>query len=699
MPYMKDMEVSTKQNITPDTRTVEAFLEQLNNEDYLSKNRQQCLNSLKSFKRYALQVGLSPQQLLVTCKLSASRKIGLAVRTQLVSCLIPRENVPEDIACLIISKICEDLKDVKIKCLLLRWLIIVYDLLTSKTKLHCLYGILFHYIGSDILCPSICQLLFLLTRKNEVTHYRISKLLELQKRVGNVPHICGLLSVYRMYQPSLISMSGNFKTFFKKQDRAWEQSILRMQQRHGINMFSEGINPMIPMPKVERKLMHQPLVTMAHNDTQNMQPLADHLLGKVPIYQITSFQELLDHFGQLDLDCQAFTLLSSTTFRHLVAIACDRTMPLRLSFWLHHCLNEELMLTGGESKRGIELLHIILQLSDLIQECLPVCEAFLFRYLCTWNGKDYCSYILKLLTRIRIFPYSVLHDLVLSPLHKLFVFSSNVYLKCSIINTMTEMLCNYLSLETSKHEVLSKLSALDASDITEQFRHTLYPHNADQLDPEVIIRKLIVFVGELCAEGLRLEPNNLLLIHYALQFHLQVSSTFEIHAKPIVVAPTLSLVSAALFTLSSPCISVLLEILCNHRIALTKLKEEGSLTLAYQEEIDLLNQYFVDVYDSIWRRRAFKSGNDNSIFYKNLDSGDMDEMLSHTAFLSRRMFCLDRHPAFALTTRQYIETFDLPLESIFNAKFVLEENYAEFLKSRGLHKVLNFIIALRSPSN
>ncbi|CAK8697843.1 unnamed protein product [Clavelina lepadiformis] len=76
MPYMKDMEVSNKQNITPDTRTVEAFLEQLNNEDYLSKNRQQCLNSLKSFKRYALQVGLSPQQLLVTCKLSASRKIA-----------------------------------------------------------------------------------------------------------------------------------------------------------------------------------------------------------------------------------------------------------------------------------------------------------------------------------------------------------------------------------------------------------------------------------------------------------------------------------------------------------------------------------------------------------------------------------------------------------------------------------------------
>ena len=39
------------------------------------------------------------------------------------------------------------------------------------------------------------------------------------------------------------------------------------------------------------------------------------------------------------MSSQAFTMLSSKVLQHVMAITPDRTVALRLSFWLHHWLN------------------------------------------------------------------------------------------------------------------------------------------------------------------------------------------------------------------------------------------------------------------------------------------------------------------------------------------------------------------------
>ena len=47
--------------------------------------------------------------------------------------------------------------------------------------------------------PQLCHLLYLLTRQNDVQPFRIRMVLDLQKRVGNEPHITALLSCYKLY--------------------------------------------------------------------------------------------------------------------------------------------------------------------------------------------------------------------------------------------------------------------------------------------------------------------------------------------------------------------------------------------------------------------------------------------------------------------------------------------------------------------
>lgn len=49
--------------------------------------------------------------------------------------------------------------------------------------------------------------------------------------------------------------------------------------------------------------------------------------------------QLLNNVGQLAANSQAFTLLSSRTLQHVMALTPDRTVALRLSFWLHNSLS------------------------------------------------------------------------------------------------------------------------------------------------------------------------------------------------------------------------------------------------------------------------------------------------------------------------------------------------------------------------
>jgi centromere protein I len=79
--------------------------------------------------------------------------------------------------------------------MLLKWVVTVYDLIDSKDKIANMYGILFHFLDSELLryeasslyindegttnsCnrPGICHLLYYLTRRVHVKSYRIRQL-------------------------------------------------------------------------------------------------------------------------------------------------------------------------------------------------------------------------------------------------------------------------------------------------------------------------------------------------------------------------------------------------------------------------------------------------------------------------------------------------------------------------------------------
>lgn len=74
-----------------------------------------------------------------------------AIARRLIRALIPRATVPEGCVLEVIGRICARKLPVPTSMLLLKWLILVYDIIDSKTRLHRLYGVIFHFIEFDTL--------------------------------------------------------------------------------------------------------------------------------------------------------------------------------------------------------------------------------------------------------------------------------------------------------------------------------------------------------------------------------------------------------------------------------------------------------------------------------------------------------------------------------------------------------------------
>ncbi|XP_078486896.1 centromere protein I-like isoform X1 [Ciona intestinalis] len=648
---------------------------------------------VKTLRLLACEVGLSQEDIFTVADLASSGKFGEVICNSLIRSLIPRESVPQDAVLLLVSRIGQNHISIKLKQLILRWVVLVFDIIAQKNSIHAIYGIIFHYIDSEVLCPIVCQLLSLLTRKYDVLHFRIRKLLSLQSKIGGQPYLCGLLSVYRMYQPSLISMAGRHNVFFKNYDKSWSLSISGVQHRYGLHMLNETMSynaSHLPQTNKHTPLITPPTPTMCHDD----QPLTQVMSGKIPFYRIKSFAELLNNFNNLELTCQAHSLLSSTTLQHLLAITHDRTIPARLSFWLHHRLCEELVTVAGETARGLELIKCVVEFSGFIQECLPVCEAFIFRYLYTWDGQSYRPYILKLITRLRLLPTSVLKDFVFAPLRKLFNLSSDVFFKCSVISILQELLSNYLNLESDRYDVIMSMQDDNAA-MDKLASYMFQPINVGKINPNETIFQLIKFVDFISLEGLIETKCNVVLMHSVLQFYVKTSRIYSDHERELFTLPPSPIVSLALFSLSPMFVSTMFGILLNHTQALNKLgKSHHREHYHYMLE---LNSYLTDVHDTFWRWNAFHPHcHEDSSIYKHIHVDNIGHILTYPDVITaRRMFTIERHPALTLHATKYLQLLNRDPEDMFKSELVTEPPFIEYLETKGLTKLTTLIKFLR----
>ncbi|KAG0355950.1 hypothetical protein BGZ54_000905 [Gamsiella multidivaricata] len=578
--------------------------------------------------------GLSSDSLIQMLDIILLAKIDDATTRKMIKLLLPRQHVPEMCAIKILGRLGKDLS-ISIQAALLRWVVIVYDIFDSRTKLHQLYGVIFHYLHYETLRTPLCHLLYYLTQREDVKPFRIRKLMELQTTVGKEPALTGLLHIYKSYFPDLIlaPLEMSNSTIFKCPDQALLEQILATQdkwahlsdnQTHEISL-SGSKQPIARSGVKRQKVSHVPDVFSIYQKGGDSKTL--------PLSQITSLDSLVRHIDTLTLPDQLSSVLSSRLLQHVLCLQTSHSVVERISYWL----GQELMdlwywreKTDAVRTRFSTILSKVVEVTVMIKDLLPVMEHFLIPYLRVWNGIDHQKQILALLTYLRPRSYEELFVHFLKPLYSLFYLMGPVWKRWAQFKWR-----DYLELGKDPRLSEKGLSGL----------RRLFSTLAPDVDYMQTFHAFIGHVDSISSVGLEMERDHIAVQHAILSFFDLASTLTGTYKVPLaVVVPDSTIVYRCFLSDSGMSISRICGIVYQYKQAFeafeqeqelqyellvqSQLSQQGAtgdgpgkqaelpepiLVPGYSREyVILFNSFVMDICNFLWRNRAFNKTDKNS---------------------------------------------------------------------------------------
>ncbi|XP_059145641.1 centromere protein I-like [Physella acuta] len=619
--------------------------------------------------KHSQEEGLTPDQIktLVDVITSPNKNISQTLRTKFVKCLLPSMKVPQSVVVRVISYISTRIFSTpgpsNLHSTLLRWILLTFDYLDGYDQLHKVYDIIFQFVNSYLLLPHACHLLFLLTRKCDVRLYKVHKLLELTNKIGPEPYLVGLLMIYKVFCPHLVSMrlSTTHKVYFKAHDVVWRSHISAVvngrlvdDQRLAADVSNVKMRreKEAAPPRSKKQKLVVPGPHSAADEVQEEKDIEDENKS-VPFEQIESFTDFLDALEKIEYPSQIATALNDRRLQLLLSCEPDRIVITRLCFWIQHVFAFGFK---GADKDGLErnekLLQMLLTFSQNVQG-LPIVEGFLESYLPTWNGQSYAPLIFSLITCIRPSSYQELHCSILEPLHRLF-FSSDVYFKSMCITSLTKLIQN-LSMEAhlqivskevqQKGPSVSKQSEMEESredtrpspDVTKDHEATGEGSEKDKVltTIQTILFQLVSLLDGVIVVGMRMENDHYLLQSTALDLIYTVSVIFQKYCIPLVCLP-IRMIHRLLLSDCPATLARLCGIINSFREAFTSLRNNSEkwnttaitcdtmvATQVFQADTlraegrgkDKFNALLLDALGMLWQGRLFaERRNFKSIF-------------------------------------------------------------------------------------
>ncbi|XP_006164919.1 centromere protein I [Tupaia chinensis] len=580
-----------------------------------SRNKDEIFEKhLKTVENVAWKNGLAPEEIDILLNVALSGKFGNAVSARILKCMIPTTLISEDSVVKAVSWLCVGKCSGSTKVLFYRWLVAMFDFIDHKEQINLLYGFFFASLQDDTLCPYVCHLLYLLTKKENVKPFRVRKLLDIQARVGMQPHLQALLFLYKFFVPTLISVSLPLrkKIYFKNSENLWKTALFAVRQRNK-GPSPEPLKLMLGPANVrslKRKWNSHSIIPMLNSSSYTKEcgkkelSLSDYLSsnGSFPIEQLQSFTQLLQNIHCLELPSQMGSVLNSSLLLHYINLVKDESVLLRLYHWLSQTLQEECIwykVNNYEHGREfINFLDTIIRVQCFFQEGFYSCEAFLYKSLPLWDGFSCRSQFLQLLSWIPFSNFSEVKPLLFDHLAQLY-FTSTIYFKCSVLQSLKELLQNWvlwLSMDFHIKPVM-----------TSPLETTL----GGSMDS---VSKLIHYVGWLSTTAMRLENNSTFLLHFILDFYETVCDIYINYNLPLVVLFPPGIFYPALLSLDSSILNQLCYIMYRYRKNLSAAKKNELVHKAksefnfssktYQE----FNYYLTAMFGCLWTSRPFEKG-------------------------------------------------------------------------------------------
>ncbi|OWK54351.1 Centromere protein I [Lonchura striata] len=605
---------------------------------------------LDAVESTALKHGLPPEGFEILLNVVLSGKFADTVNIRLLKSLIPASVIPEDSVVKAVSWLCVSKCSGNVELLFLKWMITMFDFIDHKEQLHALYGIFFSFLQDERMCPYICHLLYLLTRKEHVKPFRIRRLLELQARMGMQSHLQALLSLYKLFCPEqvTITLPGKMKK--------WNAQLVIPASSANTNNLEEDR---------EKKCLY----LYSTNES-------------FPLEQLHTFPQLLQNIHCLEFPSQMGSVITNPLLLHYMNCVRDESIYLRLYYWMGQMLQEECtwcMVNNPYEEEFKSFLQTVYKAECFLQEGFSACEEFLYKTLPLWDGFCCRSEVLGLLSWIPLSSFSDIKSYLYDPLAQLF-FTSSIYFKCSVLESLKELLQNWLNCNAIQVDLESSSLNTTLSGLVNG------------------VAELVHFVGWISTVGLRLENNSTLLLYFTLDFYETVCDMYLKYNLPLLIMLPAGVFYPALLSMDSVNLNQLCYIMYRYynryRTNLVAAKEnelckKQMLQFKFSDQTyKVYNQYIIAMVGCLWTSSAFQK----DIHPQGLRMDD--ELLSKTAVKElKNSFNIVYHPAMMGYSIQFLQQL-CPDDTTFNFRLIKGKKwnwYLEYLYTQGLKGLKVFI--------
>lgn len=291
--------------------------------------------------------------------LSAKNSLDQGTITTLVKNLYPQErvaskNITQVVCCLGPSK---NKPSPATQALLLRWLILAYDLLQDKTHLSKLYAVLFNHLDMISLRKPLCHLLSLITRRKHVKPFRIQALMELLRTAGGEEkELISLLRIFKNYYPEIIigDLGRRIGLLFKHPDPEWSTHAKRLQEQ--IAEMAQA-SKMSTFQAVHRGTVKRSRIEVAIPGLQTSRVSPRH----TSLEEIRDINHFVERLDTIELPNQIISTLGDAMAQKYLFLVRPEVAHQRLEEWLRSFLEDKLEQVREDEDDEPEILSYVLE--------------------------------------------------------------------------------------------------------------------------------------------------------------------------------------------------------------------------------------------------------------------------------------------------------------------------------------------------
>ncbi|KAL1877621.1 hypothetical protein VTK73DRAFT_8445 [Phialemonium thermophilum] len=510
--------------------------------------------------------------------------VGTIIRHLYPATKVPREALLQVLGCLGHGELKPSLSS---QHLLLRWLVMVNNVLEDPALLSQAYSVLFNLLNTAALRPQLCHLLALITRRKHVRPFRIQALLSLSRHTGNDPALTGLLRVYKSYYPEIIvgDATKGRASSFKHPDPQWRSQLEEIQASH--------LGERDKAATTRNKFQMNHLLGKQINGQRRIVIPAAHTLqaheSSVTLAEIDGPENLAKNLDKIELPSQLIAVLADPLLQKLMALKPNNEAHMRVNNWVLSCLSD---VSSGNAGIDVlldmvEILQDYVSSTQLLTPTLLHVFAELFQI---WDGSERREVILDVLSYLPLSNYDNLYKNTLGPLEA-----------CILDNTAERQLI-----------LLSFYTAL-----LRRWRVIMLSANDPSALPLPSVAKLVSHVNLLCLTISQTSPtvSSLLSIFEFFNCAQSLLGIPSLSAAALVETPPPSLVYLAHFSHSPAVVSSLYSVVAGFKRGLEAAMTQNlarTPTQRESENIRTFNGFLMDICNCIWRAKAFGTTDANA---------------------------------------------------------------------------------------